>query len=82
MEKNVGGIDRIARLIIGSLLIIAGIAGYAGFITVAVGPMPQALGAVVLFIIGAILLATGVTQKCTINKIVGINTYKPGSAEE
>lgn len=30
MKKNVGGFDRIARLVIGPVLLVAGIAGYAG----------------------------------------------------
>jgi uncharacterized membrane-anchored protein len=79
MEKNVGGYDRIGRFVIGAVLVVAGVAGYAGVIPVAVGPAPQALTAIVLVVIGAVLLATGYTRKCVINRILGVNTNKRGS---
>lgn len=74
MERNVGGYDRIGRFVIGALLVIAGIAGYAGLFSVAVGPVPQALGSLILLVIGAILLVTGYTQKCILNRLLGIDT--------
>jgi hypothetical protein len=79
MDKNVGGYDRIGRLVIGAILLIVGIAGYAGVVGVAVGPVPQALMALILALIGVILLVTGYTQKCIINRVLGMNTYKPRS---
>ena len=79
MEKNVGGYDRLGRFVIGSILVIAGIAGYAGMLRVAVGPLQQALTAVILVLIGAILLVTGFTQKCPINSALGVNTLNPRS---
>jgi len=79
MERNVGGYDRIGRLVIGAVLVLAGIAGYAGLFRVAVGPVPQALGALVLVVIGAVLLVTGATRKCIINRLLGINTLRSGS---
>ena len=79
MEKNVGGYDRIGRFVVGTVLVLAGIAGYAGMLRVAVGPAPQALMALLLLLIGAILLVTGYTQKCPINQTLGINTYRPRS---
>jgi hypothetical protein len=76
MQKNVGGYDRIGRFVIGGLLVVAGIAGYIGMLPVAVGPVPQALMALVLVLVGAVLLVTGYTQKCPINSAVGANTTK------
>lgn len=76
MKKNVGGMDRIARLVIGPVLVLAGIAGYAGFLALAVGPLPQALASVLVFLVGAILLVTGLVQKCPINQLIGLNTYR------
>lgn len=76
MKKNVGGVDRIARLVIGPILVLAGLAGYAGLLVLAVGPLPQALTSVVVFLIGAILLVTGLVQKCPINLLLGFNTYR------
>lgn len=68
MDKNVGGIDRTGRLIIGLLVAIAGVAALTGY---------WGAGAVVggvALVIGAILLVTGTTQKCPINEAVGIDT--------
>jgi len=74
MQKNVGGADRIARLVVGPALILVGIAGYAGLFTLAVGPLPQALTAVVVFLIGTVLLVTGLVQKCPMNGLLGFDT--------
>ncbi|MFO7927696.1 MAG: YgaP family membrane protein [Halobacteriota archaeon] len=79
MEKNVGGYDRIGRFVIGAILLVVGITGYAGAIPVAVGPAPQALTSIILVVIGAVLLVTGYTQRCVINRVLGMNTNKRGS---
>jgi len=79
MDKNVGGYDRIGRFVIGGVLLVAGIAGYAGMLRVAVGPLPQALLALILVLIGAILLVTGYSQKCPINSLLGLNTHESRS---
>jgi len=74
MHKNVGGYDRIGRFVIGAALLVAGVVGYAGLLRVAVGPVPQALTALLLVLIGVILLVTGYTQKCPINSLLGVDT--------
>jgi hypothetical protein len=79
MDKNVGGYDRVGRLVIGGVLLVAGIAGYAGMLRVAVGPFPQGLLALVLVLIGAILLVTGYIQKCPIHSVLGMNTHESRS---
>lgn len=76
MDKNVGGYDRLARFVIGAVLVLAGGAGYAGALPVAVGPLPQALTSVALVVVGAVLLATGLTRKCVLNSLVGMDTYE------
>jgi hypothetical protein len=68
MNRNVGGIDRTARIVIGMLAAVAGIAAITGYL--AVGAV---IGGVAL-IVGAILLVTGTTQKCPINEAAGIDT--------
>lgn len=68
MNKNVGGIDRTGRIVIGVVLAIAGIAAVAGYWAIG-----ATFGAVALAI-GAILLVTGTTQKCPINEAAGIDT--------
>jgi uncharacterized membrane protein len=82
MKKNVGGMDRTARLVVGPLLVLAGIAGYAGMLTLAVGPLPQALTSVAVFLIGAILLVTGFVQKCPLNQVLRLDTYRRAETEE
>lgn len=77
MDKNVGGYDRVGRLVIGAVLLVAGIVGYAGMVQLAVGPVPRAVMALILVLIGTILLVTGYTQKCLLNGVLGINTYTP-----
>lgn len=79
MEKNVGGYDRTGRFIIGAILVLAGIVGYAGMVRLAVGPIPQALMSLILVLIGAILLVTGYMQKCPINSVLGMNTFRSRS---
>jgi hypothetical protein len=65
LEKNVGGLDRYARLIAGVLLLVAAalnyVSGYVLWVAVA---------------IGVIFLVTGLMQFCPINKALGRNTCK------
>lgn len=68
MNKNVGGIDRMGRFVIGIIALLAGIAIVAGFLKVGV-----VFGAVAV-VVGLILLATGATQKCPINEAAGVDT--------
>lgn len=76
METNVGGMDRTVRLVLGVLLLAVGVLGYVGVVSVAVGPLPQALTSIVLVLIGLILLVTGLTRKCIINRLLGVNTAR------
>lgn len=68
MKTNVGGLDRIGRIVIGLLVAAAGIAALAG-----VWEVSLVVGAVAL-LVGIILLVTGATQKCPINEAAGIDT--------
>lgn len=75
MEKNVGGLDRTARLVLGPLLVVVGVAVAAGFLDIGLaGTVGLAVTALVL-IAGAIFVVTGTTQKCPANQVVGINTH-------
>ena len=82
MEKSVGGMDRIARLVIGPVLVLAGVAGYAGLLVLAVGPFPQALTSVIVFLVGGILLVTGLVRKCPLNRGLGLDTHRQEEARE
>lgn len=74
MEKNVGGYDRIARLVAGPVLVAVGVAVVAGFLDIGLtGTIGLAVGALVL-VAGAVFVVTGTTRKCPANEIAGIDT--------
>lgn len=58
MKTNVGGIDRIARIVVGALLILLTLLGTIG----------------VWGWIGVVLLATGLFRTCPAYSILGVNT--------
>ncbi|HMW23926.1 MAG TPA: DUF2892 domain-containing protein [Burkholderiaceae bacterium] len=58
MKTNVGGIDRIARIVIGALLIVLTLMGTIG----------------VWGWIGVVLLGTGLLKTCPAYSILGIDT--------
>jgi len=68
MERNVGGMDRSARLVLGPLLAVVGLAIVLDVVSTSV----YLGGALVLA--GAILLVTGAVQQCPINSLLGVNT--------
>ena len=76
MKKNVGGLDRTARLILGPIFVVVGVAVAAGFLDIGlVGTLGLAVTAVIL-VADAIFVITGTTQKCPANKVAGINTHE------
>lgn len=81
MQKNVGGYDRIARLVVGPLLIVAGAAAFGGLFTIAAGTLGLVVAGIAL-LVGAILLATGITQKCPLNNALGIDTFRGKTERE
>lgn len=58
MQKNVGGLDRTARIVVGPLLLAAALAAFAGYLAVG------AVVAAVSLVAGILLIVTGSTQKC------------------
>jgi len=70
MEPNVGGFDRTARLVVGAVLVVASAAAFLAEWELAlfVGLM--------LLLAGALLLLTGTTRKCPVNRAAGIDTTK------
>ena len=75
MEKNVGGYDRIARFVVGPILVLVGLAALGGLLTLAAGTLGLVLAAVAL-LVGLVLATTAVTQKCPLNRALGLNTYR------
>ncbi|WP_380680344.1 YgaP family membrane protein [Salinigranum sp. GCM10025319] len=68
MNKNVGGMDRKARLVVGPLLLVVGIAAILQLFSLGT------LGTIAVLAVGAILTVTGATQRCPLNTLLGINT--------
>lgn len=77
MEKNVGGYDRLARLVAGPVLLAVGLAAVGGFLTLAAGTLGLVLAAAAT-VVGGVFLVTGIIQKCPINSALGMDTYRGG----
>ncbi|MFC6940423.1 DUF2892 domain-containing protein [Salinirubellus sp. GCM10025818] len=75
MEKNVGGYDRIARFVVGPILVVVGFAAFGGLLTLAAGTVGLALAAVAL-LVGIVFVTTATIQKCPLNAALGLNTYR------
>ncbi len=71
--ENVGYWDRIARIVIGMLLLLI----YAGYSTVALTPILR----VVLLVVALIALVTGISAYCPMYQTLGMNTAG-GKAEK
>ena len=65
LSLNVGGLDRIIRLVLGVVLIAVAIVADLSGTT-----------AVVVYVIAAIALLTGVVQFCPLNALFGFNSCK------
>lgn len=68
MQKNVGGLDRTARIIVGPLLLVAALAAFTGYL--AVGTIAGAVSLVA----GILMVVTGTTQKCPAHELTGMDT--------
>lgn len=68
MEPNVGGTDRTVRVIGGPILAILGLLVLVDVI--AINPVVGG----VLLVIGLVLLGTGLTRRCIINRVLGVDT--------
>ncbi|HBE88310.1 MAG TPA: DUF2892 domain-containing protein [Elusimicrobia bacterium] len=66
MTKNVGGADRIIRIIAGLALLGFGLAGMAG------AGLPQ----IIVIAAGGVALLTGLVGWCGLYRLLGINTCK------
>ncbi len=63
MKPNVGGIDRVARIVIGIVLLVVGLAAPIGM-----------TWQIVALVIAAVALVTATVRFCPANAILGINT--------
>lgn len=79
MEKNVGGYDRLARFVLGPLLVLFAGAVYFEYVTIA-----GLLGAGAIWIgllVGLVFLVTASTRKCPLNAMLGFNTFRGETPE-
>jgi hypothetical protein len=74
MNKNVGGIDRSARLLFGPALIVVAIALFAGIVSLGQGTLLTVGVPALLLVVGGVLAVTGYVQKCPLNQLFGVNT--------
>ncbi len=65
MNKNVGGVDRTIRILVGVILV-------ALSVSAVIGPWGY---------LGLIVLATGAFKYCALYSMVGINTCEPKTTE-
>ena len=61
-KTNVGGMDRILRIVVGLVLV-------AGFFA-----MPDSGWRWVMLVAGAVALFTGLTRSCLLYNLIGVNT--------
>lgn len=66
MKCNVGGMDMVARLVIGAVLLLVAFTAQLGLVW-----------QVVLLVLAAIAIITGLVHYCPVNTMLGINTCKP-----
>lgn len=70
MDKNVGGLDRTVRLVVGALLVLLAASSFDGFLNLGI------VAGLVALVVGLVLLVTGATHKCPINGAAGVDTYE------
>jgi uncharacterized membrane protein HdeD (DUF308 family) len=67
-QRNEGPVDRTVRIVLGVLLLLVGLWLLNG--------LGGAAGGIIVAVIGAILLITGITGFCGIYRLLGISTLK------
>lgn len=74
MERNVGGADRTARVVVGFVLAVAAIAIVA--FGAGLGFQVQIAAAAASLLLAAVLLTTAGARKCPVNGLLGRDTYR------
>ena len=77
MKRNVGGVDRTARIVLGFVLAVVSIATvlFGGVL----GPDLQLVVGALALLLAAVLLATAGAQSCPINSALGRDTHRDRS---
>lgn len=74
MERNVGGTDRTARIVVGLALAVVAMATVA--FGASLGSQVQLIVAALALLVGAVLLATAGAQSCPVNSLLGRDTSR------
>jgi len=74
MDPNVGGFDRKARIVVGPILLVVGVAALLDALSLGIAGTTGTVVVAALVIVGLILSATGATQKCPANEMAGLDT--------
>lgn len=82
MIQNVGGYDRLARLVLGVLLVAVGIVGFVGLVDLAVLGLPALAVGIVAVLLGLALLVTGWMRTDPVTAALGIDTTADDVATE
>lgn len=74
MERNVGGVDRTARVVVGFVLAVVSVAIVA--FGAGLGFQVQIAAAAASLLLAAVLLATAGARSCPVNSLLGRDTYR------
>lgn len=69
MDRNVGSVDRIVRLVVGALLVVLPFVSSMALFN-------SSAGTAVSVIVGVVLIATALMNFCPIYRVLGIRTCK------
>lgn len=75
-RRNVGGAERVARLVGGLALVLTGIAIVAGLSPLAVEGLARFGGGAVALLAGLRMTWTGYTRYCHLNRRLGRDSYR------
>lgn len=71
MKNNIGDADRLGRILVGALLLVAGLAAFTELIG-----LGTTVGGVAV-VLGVVLVATGLVRMCLLYRLLGIDTSNP-----
>ncbi|WP_435363307.1 YgaP-like transmembrane domain [Haloarchaeobius sp. DYHT-AS-18] len=78
MERNVGSTDRLVRLALGAVLLVAAAVVAAGVVSLGSGTVATVVVPLLLAVVGLVMLVTGYTQSCPAYALVGMRTLRRG----
>ncbi|MCT9095996.1 DUF2892 domain-containing protein [Haloarchaeobius sp. HME9146] len=78
MERNVGSTDRLVRLALGAVLLVAAAVVAAGVVSLGSGTVATVVAPLLLAVVGLVMLVTGYTQSCPAYGLIGMRTLRRG----